>query len=103
MREYGEAVVKVMGFEDHQTSATCPFEHEFTRLVNVNDSREQYLYSGEVFKEWHRDNDKALGFRTNITQYTFPISFRKTSETRTRMDGLRMTRIGYVKIHNDWR
>lgn len=103
MREYGEAVVKVIGYEDHQTSATCPFEHKFTRLVNVNDAREQYLYSGKVFQKWHRHNDNSLGFRTDIREYTFPISFRRTSETQTRIDGLLMTRIGYVQIHNEWR
>lgn len=89
-------VVRVVGYDSIMTSATCPLESHFTVLEDLH-TGEKYLYSGEVFEKDHRECQNQIGFRLPISTRTFPVSFRFTKPLS------RYRRIGFVKIHNEWR
>lgn len=93
---YETTVVRVIGNDSRTTSAMCPLESFFWVLEDVH-TGEQYLYSGEAFEKDHRECQKQVGFRFNISTRTFPVSFRFTKPLG------KYRRIGYVKIHNEWR
>ena len=96
MKNEKTTVVRVIGEESWMTSPTCPLESSFMVLEDVH-TGEQYLYSGEAFRKDHRECEKSIGFRLDISTRMFPISFRFTRPLA------RKRRIGYVKIHNEWR
>ena len=88
------ATVKVTGIYSLPTSANCPFETEFTELQDINTGR-KYLYSGKVFTNFYSDCRKAMGVIP--ADMTFPIDFKITKK------GTRYDKIGWVKIHWEWR
>lgn len=89
-----EATVKVTGIYSLPTSGTCPFETEFTELQDINTGK-KYLYSGKVFTNFYAECRKTMGVIP--VDMIFPIDFRITKQ------GARYDKIGWVKIHWEWR